>query len=383
MASNLETIIRHNYNKKLKNERATKGLFNLIYVPKAQKSIKLLPISNLFYGSDEFPPRLKLLLEHINIVNDMPDGAFFFGGNLFYYPPGNTEQKEDLSKIYIEHLSKVFRKVDKNKIILMYDGVNETKFKDDRKLKHSIETTRVLAENLGITKKYYADTKVELNFVFNNELTEYTDQFMYGLFTSPRPISITKNAIMNKIKNNFLLNGNKTFVVDTSSSQLVSKKKIITVPESPTISIYKDITWLSVPGYTDYPQIVKKDNLYTVSSKLIELKIERKNMALSQQSIRQDNTIKTDEWDKRADFITIGVNYERYFDPELWESLNKEILKNLAIEESLNEDIHKKVSQNIEKANIRFLESIYTKSEKNELNQNTEEKKEDSSYRFE
>jgi hypothetical protein len=366
MASTYNSIIKNNYNRKLQNERATKGIFSTVYVPQNLESIRILPISNLFYGNEEAPPRLKLLDEHIRIINDTENGAFFLGGNLFYYPAGVTEEKYELAQIYIDHLTKILERADKNKILLAFDGINETKFKDDRKLKFPIETTKILAQNLGISDRYYADTKVELDFIFNNQLTDFKDQLMYGLFTSLRPISETKNAIMNKIKNNFLLNGEKNFVIDTSSSQFIKKKKTLNMSDTPLLSKHIDVTWLSVAGYTDMPQIVKKGNLYTINQKVIELKIQRKNPDLHQQTTRQINTIKDDEWDREVEPLTIGVNYEKYFDPELYQELNKVLLQGLYLQEELTKAIEAKTKSQMEAKERELVEMLYNKVEQKE-----------------
>ena len=187
------------HNQRLKEERKAKGRYETIILPKGQEKIELLPIQNLFYGNTQCPPRLKILLDHIKMINDMEDGAFFFGGNLFYYPPGTTEEKLDYAQIYINDLSEIFSHADKRKILFMYDGITETKFLDDRKLKWQIETSKILAQNLGISDRYYGDVKVELNFVFNNELTNNQDKYMTSLFTSTAPISTTTNAIATKL----------------------------------------------------------------------------------------------------------------------------------------------------------------------------------------
>ncbi|MDD4111025.1 MAG: hypothetical protein PHS54_05725 [Clostridia bacterium] len=375
-------IIKRNYEKKLVIERETKGNFNTVNLPKNINSLKILPISNLFYGNDEAPPRLQLLDEHIKRINDMEDGAFAICGNLIYYPAGKTDEKASLARRYINDLSQILKRADKNKILLIYDGINETKFKDDRKLSYPIETTKVIAKNLGVSNKYYADTKVELDFVFNNELTNFTDQIMYGLFTSMRPISVTRNAILNKIKNNFLLNREKTFVIETSSSQSLSKGKIQRSMENPLLSRYKDVKWISVAGYTDMPQIVKKDNLYTVNQKVIELKIEQKNPALHQQNSKQSNVTKDDYWDRMALQLNIGVNYDSYFDAELYQELNEVLFKGEFIREDLTKKLNAKIEESIKNKQSPILQEIYKKREE-KLKEEMGRKKEPASFSFE
>lgn len=364
MALTYDGIINKNYRNKLKNERASKGLYNTVYIPKDLTSIRILPISNLFYGNEDCPPRLKLLDEHIRIINDTENGAFFLGGNLFFYPPGKTEEKDIMARVYAEHLTKILERADKNKILCVYDGINEKKFKDDRKLTYPIETTKILTDNLGISDRYYSDTKVELDFVFNNESTNFKNQLMYGLFTSLRPISATKNAILNKLKNNFLLNGEKTFVIDTSSSQLIRKKKKLVVSEAPLVSKAIDVTWLSVAGYTDHPQVLNKGNRYTVNQKVIELKIERKNMELAQQSRRKTNTIKDDEWHRTFELLTIGVDYEKYFDPEIYEELNKVLLHGLYIKDELTASISDKIDKKVKTDQSKLIQKLYAQKDK-------------------
>lgn len=375
-------IIKRNYEKKLVIERETKGNYNKIYLPKNIKSLKILPISNLFYGNDEAPPRLQLLDEHIKRINDMEDGAFFLDGNLFYYPPGNTEEKFDYARRYITDLSEVLKRAEKDKILLAYDGINETKFKDDRKLKYPIETMSTLAKNLGIEKRYYADTKVELDFVFNNELTNFTNQIMYGLFTSMRPISVTRNAILSKIASNFLLNMDKTFVIETSSSQSVSKGKIQESLENPLLSRYKDVKWISVAGYTDMPQVVKKDNLYTINQKIIELKIEPKNQALHQQNSKQTNVIKDDDWDRTALLLNIGVNYDNYFDPDLYQELNEILFKGEFIKENLMKKIDEKIEESVKAQQSPLIKEI-NKKRNEKIIEEANRKKEPTSFIFE
>lgn len=372
MALSYESIVNKNYRNKLKNERSSKGLYNTVYIPKNLTSLRILPISNLFYGNEDCPPRLKLLDDHIQRINDMENGAFFLGGNLFYYPPGKTHEKEDQAKVYINHLTKILERADKNKILFAYDGINEQKFKDDRKLAYPIETTKLLASNLDIADKYYSDTKVELDFVFNNELTNFKNQFMYGLFTSLRPISVTKNAILNKLNNNFLLNGEKTFVIDTSSSQLIRKKKKLIVSENPLLSSAIDVTWLSVAGYTDHPQTLNKGNRYTVNQKFIELKIEPRISALGQQVKDEPNIIKDEKWNRSLELLTIGVDYEKYFDPEIYEELNKVLLHGKYIKNELIQAISDKVDKQMTTKERKLIDKLYSQKTKASNGKETE-----------
>jgi hypothetical protein len=386
MGSSYSTIVKKAYEQRLANQRKTKGLYSTVIVPKGQHSIKILPISNLYYGNPECPPRLKLLDDHIQRINDMEEGAFFLGGNLFYYPPGTTDEKAELAEMYADHLYKILERADKNKILFVYDGVNEQKFKDDRKLKYPIETTSTLAEYLDLKDRYYADTKVELKFVFNNELTSFEDQFMLGLFTSLRPISLTKNAVLDKIDKNFLLNSEKDFVIDTSSSLSVGKRKVTIKNEDALVSVYKNVSWLSPAGYSDITQTVKKNTLYNVNCKLIELTIRPKIPGLHQDSIRKVNTVKDDPWDRVARTWTIGVNHQRYFDPEILEELNKRIQENVFMKEQLTKAIDGKISDRLKQAQQEAYETIYQRVDESELKESLAEKpiaKESTGYTFE
>ena len=239
-----------------------------------------------------------------------------------------------------------------------------------------------LAKNLGIEKRYYADTKVELDFVFNNELTNFTNQIMYGLFTSMRPISVTRNAILSKIASNFLLNMDKTFVIETSSSQSVSKGKIQESLENPLLSRYKDVKWISVAGYTDMPQVVKKDNLYTINQKIIELKIEPKNQALHQQNSKQTNVIKDDDWDRTALLLNIGVNYDNYFDPDLYQELNEILFKGEFIKENLMKKIDEKIEESVKAQQSPLIKEI-NKKRNEKIIEEANRKKEPTSFIFE
>lgn len=361
----LKRIINKAYNLRLAEERKAKGLYSTITLPEGQRTLKLLPIQNLFYGNTQCPPRLEMLLKQIEIINDMEEGAFFLGGNLFYYPAGNTEEKTNYAHIFANDLSEVLRKADKNKILFMYNGVNETKFLDDRKLKWPIETSKIIAQNLGIEDRYYADTKVELSFVFNNDLTNFDKKFMTSLFTSVAPISATTNAIASKLTITSNSNIEKNLIVDTSSSRYYSKKRIINVSKTKSLSEYREQTLISPAGYTDMPQIApsQKNDKYNINQRYIELKIEEKNPALHQDSIRTTNTIKDDPYDRTATCLTIGVDYDNYIDFDLYRKLNDEMFKNIV----LKEEIEKRILYYIDKNQKDTESKIYKQAEKNKV----------------
>ena len=338
----LQRVLNKAYNQRLSEERKAKGLYGTIVLPKGQRKIELLPIQNLFYGNPQTPPRLEILLDQIKRINDMEDGAFFLGGNLFYYPAGTTEEKSNYAQIFANDLSEVLRKADKRKILFMYNGITETKYLDDRKLKWPIETSRLVAQNLGILDRYYGDIKVELNFVFNNELTGNENKYMTSLFTSTAPISATTNAIATKLTKLSNSNVEKHLIVDTSSSRFYTKKRIITASSKVRgISEFREQTLISPTGYTDMPQIApsQKVDKYGINQRYIELKIEEKNQDLHQDSIRTTNTIKDDPFDRTAICLTIGVNHDTYIDEELYRKLNDVMLENMVMREDLERSI--------------------------------------------
>lgn len=338
----LQRVLNKAYNQRLSEERKAKGLYGTIVLPKGQRKIELLPIQNLFYGNPQTPPRLEILLDQIKRINDMEDGAFFLGGNLFYYPAGTTEEKSNYAQIFANDLSEVLRVADKRKILFMYDGITETKYLDDRKLKWPIPTSRLVAENLGISDRYYGDIKVELNFVFNNDLTGNENKYMTSLFTSTAPISATTNAIATKLTKLSNSNVEKHLIVDTSSSRFYTKKRIITASSKVRgISEFREQTLISPTGYTDMPQIApsQKVDKYGINQRYIELKIEEKNQDLHQDSIRTTNTIKDDPFDRTAICLTIGVNHDTYIDEELYRKLNDVMLENMVMREDLERSI--------------------------------------------
>ncbi len=379
--SELSKIISKTYQNRLKKERETKGLYDTIYIPEDQKSLKLLPIQNLFYGNDQCPPRLEILLEHIKKINDMEEGAFFIGGNLFYYPAGNTEKKKSLAKGYIDDISEILRVADKDKILFMYNGVNEGKFINDRTLKYPIETSKIVAQNLGIEDKYYDDNKAEITFVFNNSLTNYKSEILKCLFSSQGPISATTNAITTKLNNLAKVNNNKSVIVDTSSSKFYTKKKIVNRSQDPLTSVYQDLTLISTAGYTPMPQIAssKKTEQYVINQRYIELKIETKNPALHQNSTRETNTIKDDEFDRTATCLTIGVDYDLYFDGELYSKLNNALFENINAKEELKKDLERLLDNDLQKTR----EEIYSQIEQKQKPSEPEKSKYPAPYVFE
>lgn len=347
----IDRIVNRNYQKRLALEREVKGLYKTISLPEGQTKIKLLPIQNLFYGSDKNPPRLQMLLKHIEQINDMEEGAFFLGGNLFYFPAGDTDTKAFLAERYADDISEILRKIDKNKLLFMYNGVNETKFLDNRNLKYPIETTKIIAQNLGIEDRYFADTKVELNFVFKNQLTNGTAQQIPSLFTSVAPISSTENAIATKLKTLSSSNAQKSLIVDTSSGRFYAKKQILTINNCPTITKKSSQTLISPAGYTDVPQLASskktRNPLYTVNTRFIELKIEPTSKEFQQDSIRSTNTIKNDEFERSATCYTIGVNYDTYVDYDLYSRLNDKLFENIISKEILHEAIDAQLDENL------------------------------------
>ena len=358
----LQRVLNKAHNQRLSEERKAKGLYGTIVLPKGQRKIQLLPIQNLFYGNPQTPPRLEMLLDQIKRINDMEDGAFFLGGNLFYYPAGTTEEKTNYAQIFANELSEVLRVADKRKILFMYDGITETKYLDDRKLKWPIPTSKLVAQNLGILDRYYGDIKVELNFVFNNDLTGNENRYMTSLFTSTAPISATTNAIATKLTKLSNSNVEKHLIVDTSSSRFYTKKRIITASSKDKgLSYFREQTLISPTGYTDMPQIApsQKVDRYGINQRYIELKIEKKNPALHQDSIRTTNTIKDDPFDRTAICLTIGVNHDTYIDEELYKKLNDVLLERFVMEEDLKEKL---INFYSEKAHKTKVAEIYRTS---------------------
>ncbi len=369
----IQKILRKNYQDRLSSERKMKGLYTSIYVPQQQKNIQLLPIQNLFYGNTQNPPRLEILLDHIKKINDMENGAFFLGGNLFYYPAGNTEKKLSLACKYTDELSEILKEMDKNKILFAYNGVNETKFIDDRKLKYPIQTTKKLAKNLGIEDRYYADTKVELNFIFNNDFTNNEDKFLSALFTSVGPISSTTNAITNKLNLTSNSNIEKNLIVDTSSSKFSTKKRISCVSKIDVLtSENKEQYLISTAGYTDMPQLAnsKKNTMYPINQRYIELKIEPKNEALYQKNAREINTIKDDKYNRSAICLTIGVNYDVTIDYELYRKLNDITFKNIMLQETIEKNVKRSI-QEITRSQTR---DVFLNQKNIELNSSGQQK---------
>ena len=379
--SNLKRVLSKTYNQRLSEERKSKGLYETIIVPKGQRKIRLLPIQNLFYGNTQCPPRLEVLLEHIKIINDMEDGAFFLGGNLFYYPAGTTEKKTEIAQTYIDDLAEILRVADKSKILFMYDGINETKYLDDRKLKEPIQTSRPLAERLGILDKYYGDVKVSLNFVFNNDLTYNEPKYMSSFFTSTAPISATMNAIAAKLTRLSNFNAEKNLIVDTSSSRLYTKKRIIIASKSKELSEFREQTLISPAGYTTMPQIApsQKVERYGINQRYIELKIEPKIAELHQDSIRTTNTIKDDPFDRTALCLTIGVNHDNFIDEELYQKLNDVMMERLTREE----DLEKLIRYYSEKSSQKKIDRIYKEHTNKKPNNLPAQQPKTSGYTFE
>lgn len=358
----ISRIVNKNYQKRLAQEREVKGLYKTISLPEGQTSIKLLPIQNLFYGSDKNPPRLEMLLKHIEQINDLEEGAFFLGGNLFYFPAGDTDTKADLAECYADDLSEILKKIDKNKLLFMYNGVNETKFLDNRNLKYPIETTRRIAQNLGIEDRYFADTKVELNFVFNNELTNNESEQIPSLFTSVAPISSTQNAIAMKLNTLSSSNAQKSLIVDTSSGRYYSKKRILLINNVPNITTKTSQTLISPAGYTEMPQLASstktKNPLYTINTRFIELKIEPTSKIFQQDSIRPTNTIKNDKFERSANCLTIGANYDTFVDYDLYSKLNDELFKNIIKKELLHKAIDSELDNALKENSNKIYQEI-------------------------
>lgn len=373
----LDKIVKNTYSDRLKTERSQKGKYSVINLPKNQERILILPIQNLFYGNKENPPRLEVLLDHIKRVNDMEEGAFIIAGNLFYYPAGSTDEKLNLANHYAEDLSEILRVADKNKILFLYNGTNESKFIDDRKLKFPIETTSLIAQNLNLSDRFYADTNVEIDFAFTNELTLNEKELITSLFTSVAPISSTINAIANKTKQSSDSNVGKNLIVDTSSGKFYSKKRIIRFNENPNYSQLNEQTIISPAGYTNMPQISKskQTSLYNINSRLIELSIRPLNLALTQDTIRETNTIKKDPFSRIANCPTIGVNYNSTIDFATLQKLNDIYFDNLIKEEMLKKTIEEQINHETKEAESLILT---TKNDNN-----TEKTNVSASYTFE
>ena len=347
MVKNQESLLKRLYEQRLQIEHDAKSLPENLKIKKGQKRLKLLPISNLYYGSTESVPRIEILLEQIKQVNDMEEGAFFFGGNLFYYPRGVTDEKNLKAVAYSDNLAELLKNINKDKLFFVYDGVNELKFRDDRKLKYPINITQMLLDNLGIDKrKYFKENQAEIDFVFNNELTNHKNQSIQGLFTSIRPISASKNAILKKMSNHPLIHG-KDFVVDTSSSHYVEK----TIMESRIASDNKFYNMpqkhVSVSGYTFKPQLVKVTDNYNINTRFLELSVTLKIKELCS----PEDNVELNKYDKNIICRTIGNAGESSVknDMSLIRKLNDALINKCQTEEQAIQMVKHCLDQKYEK----------------------------------
>ena len=231
----------------------------IVKLPTDEAQIDMCVLSNIFVGltgahhktaKEDKPFRVQKFKAHIEELAKNPDAKIMLGGNLFYYPGGGLKYRKTYAPSYnhqVQLLVKLLSPV-KDKIVGAYDGTQEIKiFEQD-----GMNLTYQLMQALGIEDRYCGQM-AEVDFVFNNKMTNGTSQpvhmlFDHGFLAANVTATVAKKTegLQNKI------NG-KDFYFTSHYNKLFIERRAALVADSGSRMLKRPYYFVSVGGYRDYP----------------------------------------------------------------------------------------------------------------------------------
>ncbi len=223
------------------------------------KQIDMCVLSNIMVGltgahnktaKEDKPFRIQKFKAHIEELARNPEAQIMLGGDLFYFPGGSVKYRDAYSPSYedqVNLLAQLLAPV-KDKIVGAYDGTEEIKIFE----KDGVNLTANLMNALGIGERYCGQM-AEVDFIFNNSMTNNTSQPVYMLFDHGFLVANTTATIARKTEGlQEKING-KDFYFTSHYNKLFIERRAALVADHGNHMLKKPYYFVSVGGYRDYP----------------------------------------------------------------------------------------------------------------------------------
>ncbi len=230
-----------------------------VKLPQNIKQIDMCVLSNIMVGltgakhktaKEEKPFRIQKFKAHIEELARNPEAQVMLGGDLFYYPGGSANYRKAYSPSYEEqvHIMAQLLAPIKDKIVGAYDGTEEVKIFE----KDGVNLTYNLMKELGIADKYCGQM-AEVDFIFNNEMTNNTSQPVHMLFDHGFLQANLTSTVANKTEGlQDKING-KDFYFTSHYNKLFIERRAFLVADNGNRMLKRPYYFISVGGYRDYP----------------------------------------------------------------------------------------------------------------------------------
>lgn len=223
------------------------------------KQIDMCVLSNIMVGltgahnktaKEDKPFRIQKFKAHIEELAKNPEAQVMLGGDLFYFPGGTAKYREAYSPSYedqVRLLAELLTPI-KDKIVGAYDGTEEIKIFE----KDGINLTSMLMKTLGLGERYCGQM-AEVDFIFNNSMTNSTSQPVYMLFDHGFLVANTTATVARKTEGlQEKING-KDFYFTSHYNKLFIERRASLVADNGNRMLKKPYYFVSVGGYRDYP----------------------------------------------------------------------------------------------------------------------------------
>lgn len=231
----------------------------VVKLPSNIKQIDMCVLSNIMLGltgahhktaKEDKPFRIQKFKAHIEELARNPEAQVMLGGDLFYFPGGGIKYRKHFTPSYndqVNLMAKMLAPI-KDKIIGAYDGTEEIKIFE----KDGINLTYSLMRALGISDRYCGQM-AEVDFIFNNDMTNNTAQPVHMLFDHGFLVANVTATVAKKTEGlQDKING-KDFYFTSHYNKLFIERRAALVVDKGNRMLKKPYYFVSVGGYRDYP----------------------------------------------------------------------------------------------------------------------------------
>ena len=342
----LEERIKNNAQQAEKLPRQKHITVNLTH---GQKDIDVCVLSNIQIGltgahmhtaKEDRPVRINKLKAHIAELAKNPNAKVFLGGDLFYFPGGTMETREMYSPSYEEQVDIMAELLEpiKDKIIAAYAGTDEVKIFE----KDHLDLTQKLMERLDLADRYCGQM-AEVDFIFNNEYTNYTPKTVNMLFDHGFLVANTLGTVAKKTEDLQKKINGKDFYFTSHYNKLMIEKRATLIADNGTRMIKVPSYFISVGGYRDFANRLASNRNTSPSNTnngmfriFVAPNPDRNN-------VRGHDYLGEPQFKICQEFINFGRNGSKHFDFDLIEEVARTKEENILIRDALLQKIKEKV----------------------------------------
>lgn len=231
----------------------------VVKLPSNVEKIDMCVLSNVMIGltgahnktaKEDKPFRVQKFKAHIEELAKNPESRIVLGGDLFYFPGGGEKYRDAYQPSYDDQVKLMAELLNpiKDKIVGAYDGTDEIKIFE----KDGLNLTSKLMKNLGIADRYCGQM-AEVDFVFNNRMTNETSQTVHMLFDHGFLAANVTSTIAKKTEGLQNKIDGKDFYFTSHYNKLFIERRANLVSDSGSRMLKRPYYFVSVGGYRDYP----------------------------------------------------------------------------------------------------------------------------------